>query len=529
MIRTALFFIALALGSSVAFAQTEPYSTYVKNLPSAASIATGDTVWILHNNVANKTSVSILNTLSVGTTSVANGVANGLLFSGSGILQNSGPIVSAVATPSGNGQWSIGGSTANGAIITGQGSSNDFQIQNSLGAAVISVPAGTTNTVFSGGLTANSLTTGTNANALCSTAAGAFVISSGANCFAGGGGGGSVTGTGTTGQVALWSGTTALTGSNSLAFRLIPTSPTLALSLTTVLGWSTNTLSTPSSTSLYNDAATGTLALANQSAPTTGTTLRIYNSTDNVATNAAPTNFERGEIGWGPNNNIFTINSNAGGSGVVRELRLQTANNAAIVTLAPNNNKTLWCDDSQSACEVLSNRLLGFNSPGNPYTDADFFRVTAGVIAVDGGNFTGKGWLNWAGEARTAAATNYTSTTTLASLLTTTLQANRNYIFDAYVPITAGGNAGGVALSLTNPAFSAFQYDAVTFVSGTIVSTQNKPLSATLAMATASINVRGTISTTGPGTFGIQAAQSTTNATATTIPQGAWLKVHDAP
>jgi hypothetical protein len=81
--------------------------------------------------------------LVVGTTVVTGGANNGLLVDGSGVLQTTGPTLGIIANPTANGQWQIGATATRGAIVIGQGSTNDFTLENKLGAAVIAVPTGT--------------------------------------------------------------------------------------------------------------------------------------------------------------------------------------------------------------------------------------------------------------------------------------------------------------------------------------------------------------------------------------------------
>lgn len=71
-------------------------------------------------------------------------------------------------------------------------------------------------------------------------------------------------------------------------------------------------------TSLFRDAAVGVLALGDQNLGTTATGFRVYNTTDNVGTNTAPTNYERGVIDWKTTSNTLTIGTQKGGTGSSR-------------------------------------------------------------------------------------------------------------------------------------------------------------------------------------------------------------------
>jgi hypothetical protein len=83
--------------------------------------------------------------LVVGTTPVSNGTPGGILYQGAGnILQNNGPLISAISNPTTNGQWSIGSTTVLGAILIGQGSTDDVQLQNKNGTGVLSIATSAT-------------------------------------------------------------------------------------------------------------------------------------------------------------------------------------------------------------------------------------------------------------------------------------------------------------------------------------------------------------------------------------------------
>lgn len=73
-------------------------------------------------------------------------------------------------------------------------------------------------------------------------------------------------------------------------------------------------------TSLYRDAAASVLALSNANTNGSATSLRVYNTTDAVGTNTAPTNYERFAIDWITNTNVATIGTQAGGSGSTRNM-----------------------------------------------------------------------------------------------------------------------------------------------------------------------------------------------------------------
>ncbi len=106
--------------------------------------------------------------------------SNALLFVGpTNLLADNGPSTSLqFNTPTTTGSWSIGSTTGTGVIISGKGTTFDYQLQNSSGTAVMSVPTSSTNVI----LPALS-TTATIANSICATSVG-LLISNGGNCFA---------------------------------------------------------------------------------------------------------------------------------------------------------------------------------------------------------------------------------------------------------------------------------------------------------------------------------------------------------
>jgi hypothetical protein len=184
MIKRAILAAALCLWSSLAFAQTEPYSTYVNLLPLASSVNGADVLWINQGGTAKKAPASLVQALNVGSTLVNAATNNGILFSALGILQNNGPLVGPCSNPVSNGQWSICSTSTAGIINIGQGSISDWTGENSVGAVFMSVPTGTTHVVLPG-----LATSGVIANAICSTSTGQLLSINGGNCFGGGGGG----------------------------------------------------------------------------------------------------------------------------------------------------------------------------------------------------------------------------------------------------------------------------------------------------------------------------------------------------
>ena len=95
------------------------------------------------------------------TFSGANVTAAGTI--GSGAITSTGVVtgttVEATADTSAGDNAAIGYTSAEGLILTGQGSTNDVTIKNDADAAVISIPTGTTNVTFAGNITVSGTTT----------------------------------------------------------------------------------------------------------------------------------------------------------------------------------------------------------------------------------------------------------------------------------------------------------------------------------------------------------------------------------
>jgi hypothetical protein len=146
------------------------------------------------------------------------------------------------------------------------------------------------------------------------------------------------------------------------------------------------------------------------------------------------------------------------------------------------------------------------------------------------------GWINWGGEQRTAAATNYTNNTP-TTIMSVPLVAGRSYSIDGYIPVTAGGNAGGVQVVLNASGgltATAIVVDSIAHSNNVIVgqvqaTTITTLTSVILGAATGYVEFHGTITVNAGGTLNIQTAQNTTNATTMTIGRGARIIVQDMP
>ena len=92
-----------------------------------------------------------------GTTTIAALTTSGAITS-SGVI--TGTTVEATATTSAGDNAAIGYTSANGLMLTGQGSTNDVTIQNDAGADVVEIPTGTVNVAMAGTVTATSTIVG---------------------------------------------------------------------------------------------------------------------------------------------------------------------------------------------------------------------------------------------------------------------------------------------------------------------------------------------------------------------------------
>ena len=98
-------------------------------------------------------------------------------------------VMGTIAAPSlsNTGQAYLYNTAVNGAVLQGQGSTYDAVLANKSGAAAIGVTTGTQNVVFTGTITAASLSTpGTIAGSICATSTGLILYDVGVNCFGAG-------------------------------------------------------------------------------------------------------------------------------------------------------------------------------------------------------------------------------------------------------------------------------------------------------------------------------------------------------
>lgn len=132
-------------------------------------------------------------------------------------------IYNAAASPSGNGQGMLGGSSTNGGTLLGQGSVYDAVLANKSGTVALGLTTGTTGLVLTGTLTAASLSTaGSVAGSICATSAGLILYEAGVNCF-------TVSGVSVaSGKTLTVSNTLTLTGTDGTSFAFPATSDSVA-------------------------------------------------------------------------------------------------------------------------------------------------------------------------------------------------------------------------------------------------------------------------------------------------------------
>jgi hypothetical protein len=284
------------------------------------------------------------------------------------------------------------------------------------------------------------------------------------------------------------------------------------------------------------------IAIGNSATPQS---FLVYNTVDTIS---SPTNYERGVFDWNVTSNVLTIGTQASGSGTNRDVNFVSANSRFHFTDGAN-----FYSGPTTAGPVFvfnpgdSNDVIRFAGGLGIGTSLGASQVVVQSVATGVAGFAlsngsvGSGWLNWGGEARTTTTTTITSNTTLASVqtLVATLQNNRTYMFEAYLPVTSGGTWGGIKAAMSYAVASAtnFIYDGLTFDNNAIggqaqATTSGTAVGATTMVAnTGYLNIHGTITVgaAGAGPLAVEVAQNASSATSTTIGSGAWLRVDDQP
>jgi hypothetical protein len=148
------------------------------------------------------------------------------------------------------------------------------------------------------------------------------------------------------------------------------------------------------------------------------------------------------------------------------------------------------------------------------------------------------GWLNYAGQTRVTADVAFTSTTTLAAItgLSVNVQAGRTYAFEAELYVTDASSGGVQAAIAGTCTATAIQYTGYTIADDAIEGKANATALGTAVGSTQTIEttgiivrITGVITVNAAGTLLVQAAQNTSNATATTVKRGSYFIVQDMP
>lgn len=277
-----------------------------------------------------------------------------------------------------------------------------------------------------------------------------------------------------------------------------------------------------------------TLELGNS---TTATVAHFYNTVDTLG---GPTNYERFTIDWAAEANVVHVGMEKGGTGSPRIIRFINAGQ----NIFWKSNDTGFNDIQLQRGSITISGTAGQgvygwtngNDVASSSIDTGLFRGAASVVAFSDGGGNHNGWLNWSGELRTTSATNYTNATP-TTIMSVALAAGRTYSFDGYIPVTAGGTAGGVQVVLNASGgltATAIQADSIitsnnVHVGQVSVSSITTLSSAVMGAATGYVEFHGTITVNVAGTLNFQTAQSSTNATTMTIGRGARVFLYDMP
>lgn len=232
--------------------------------------------------------------------------------------------------------------------------------------------------------------------------------------------------------------------------------------------------------------------------PSTATTgVQIFNTTDMV------TNVEKLQLqAFG---NQFIIQSTAGGTGTKRDL---------VIRMNGNGSITLSGSSGLVTVASASNANIALTPNGS------------GIVNIQGTPFQSTG------SVRTTGPITITSSTALANIsgLSVSLAASGSYHFRAHVPTTAAA-AGGIQMAIAYSGSVSYIWYEGELTSAGVISNQTRATSmgsavCSSASATAGTGIiEGNIITTTAASLTVQAAQNTSNASATTIIQGAELDV----
>jgi hypothetical protein len=188
---------------------------------------------------------------------------------------------------------------------------------------------------------------------------------------------------------------------------------------------------------------------------------------------------------------------------------------------------------SASASQTFTNAAT-LDITGAPIAGTNAIITNPWALRIEAGPSTFGGTIQHAGLTRTTTTFNSTSSTVLANvtgLTTGTLIAGANYHFRASLPCT-GAAVGGVQFAIAGTATATFiQYQGIEYSSGAIISQNSASAlgsavnSSAAAITTGLEVIDGQIQVNAAGTLTVQFAQNTSNATSSTISQGATFDV----
>jgi hypothetical protein len=167
----------------------------------------------------------------------------------------------------------------------------------------------------------------------------------------------------------------------------------------------------------------------------------------------------------------------------------------------------------------------------------NLYQVAQTVVGFGSGAQTPSAYFQWAGQARVTADVTFTSNVTLGTVtgLSVNVEAGRTYGFEAYLSFTDAAAGGAKAAIAGTATATAIEYDGWMVADNAIKGqAQATALGTTVASSTTVgtsgvIQIKGTITVNAAGTLLVQAAQNTSNGTATTIKRGSTFMVYDMP
>ncbi len=456
---------------------------------STLNVGTGGT---LGTNAFNSTAFGLGSVTSVSVVT-ANGV------SGSVATATTTPAITltlAAITPT-----SVNGlaftALGTGFTVAGGTTSKTLQIDNSLEFAGVD---GSVLNIGSGGTLGS--------NAFNSTAFGTGTVTTVSVTTANGVSGTVATAT-TTPAITLTLGVITPTSVNGLTFVAASTGFTVAGGTTSKTLTVSNTLTLAGTDSTTMTFPTTSASIARTDAAQTFTGLQTFST----GVSAAGVTLTSG--------NFTTASGGNLNFGTSRAILSSTADNTLKIT--------------GSGGTTFASLFLGTNSSSWPQIAVS----SAGPVKfVQGDGSTASnvwitGLLQYGGLTRTTTGFTATSNAVLANVtaLTATLVAGQTYNFRAKLPMTAA-SSGGVQLAIAGTATAtSIYYEGVLTSGGAIVNqTSSSALagvvcSSSAAITTGNAEINGTITVNAGGTLTVQFAQNTSNASVSTVLQGATFEV----